>query len=97
MCYIVRSEGNLHWLRGIPYFLQLILGGFFYIRSPALFEDIPKDEATWHAQNFSLEYVKEKYEQNAINCFIAAGIYVAIFIFSFIQQRMNAQGNYEMS
>lgn len=77
--------------------MLLILGGFFYIRSPALFEDIPKDEATWHAQNFSLEYVKEKYEQNAINCFIAAGIYVAIFIFSFIQQRMNAQGNYEMS
>nr|KAG5699437.1 hypothetical protein BaRGS_016283 [Batillaria attramentaria] len=72
-----------------------ILGVFFQIRSPALFEDVPLND--WAANNFTHEFAQEKYEQNAINCWVAAGIYVVIFLFSLSQERMNARGNYEMS
>ncbi|XP_060074011.1 ribonuclease kappa-A-like [Ylistrum balloti] len=74
-----------------------ILGAFFQIHSPALFEDIPKDEDEWKHQNYSMSYVHEKYEQTALNCFIAAGIYVFFFFFSCCQQRMHARASYEMS
>jgi len=74
-----------------------LLGVFFQIHSPALFEDIPFDEEEWHNRNLSMNYVHEQYETVALNCFIAAGIYVVFFIFSFIQHRLNAKGNYEMS
>jgi len=73
-----------------------LLGVFFRLHSPALFEDIPFDEAEWEHQNYSMSYVHEKYEEVGLNCFIAAGIYVLFFLFSFIQHRMNARQSYEM-
>jgi len=76
-------------------FMLGLLGLFFQIRSPALFEDVPLGE--WEHHNYTLEYAKEKYEQNAMNCWIAAGIYVVLFIFSFVQFKMNNKSNYEMS
>ncbi|KAL5006298.1 hypothetical protein ScPMuIL_015104 [Solemya velum] len=74
-----------------------LLGVFFQIHSPALFTDIPLDADEWKTKNYSMTYVHEKYEQTALNCFIAAGMYVLLFIFSFVQQRMNSRNNYEMS
>ncbi|XP_041367427.1 ribonuclease kappa-like [Gigantopelta aegis] len=72
-----------------------LLGIFFYLQSPNLFEDLPHKD--WAAANFSREYIVQKYEQNAINCWIAAGLYVVLGIFCFTQQRMNSRANYEMS
>ncbi|OWF51915.1 Ribonuclease kappa [Mizuhopecten yessoensis] len=74
-----------------------LLGVFFQIHSPALFEDIPVDEIEWKRLNYSMEYVHEKYEQTALNCFIAAGIYILFFFFSCCQQRMHARASYELS
>ncbi|KAK7099570.1 ribonuclease kappa-like [Littorina saxatilis] len=73
-----------------------LLGVFFWLRSPALFEDTPL-KSNWEHHNYTLEYAKEKYEQNAMNCWIAAGIYVVLFVFSFIQYKMNNRSSYEMS
>ena len=78
------------------FFFQALMGVFFRIHSPALFEDIPFDEKEWEHKNFTISYVHEKYDQVALNCFIAAGIYVLFFIFSFIQHRLNSRANYEM-
>lgn len=74
-----------------------LMGVFFKVRSPALFEDVGASMSDWEKKNFTLEYIKEKYDDNAINCWLAAGLYVLVFIFSFIQQRKNAQASYEQS
>jgi len=81
----------------ILFFLQAVLGVCFQIKAPALFEDIPLVEEDWKHHNYSMAYVHEKYEQVAVNCFIATGIYVIFFFFSCCQQRMNARASYEMS
>ena len=73
------------------------MGVFFQIHSPALFEDIPLDHEKWAEKNYSMTYLHEKYEVSALNCFIAAGLYILFFIFSFVQFRMNSRQNYEMS
>ncbi|ESO91552.1 hypothetical protein LOTGIDRAFT_233363 [Lottia gigantea] len=69
-----------------------LLGLFFQIRSPTLIEDIPLEN--W---NGTYSEAVEKFEQTAMNCWIAAGIYVVLFIFSFVQQRMHSRASYEMS
>lgn len=74
-----------------------LLGVFFWQRSPALFEDANIDEEEWEKEKFSPDYVRQKYEDTAYNCWIAAGLYVVLFIFSFIQQKMNSRGSYETS
>ncbi|KAL4224676.1 hypothetical protein ACF0H5_015373 [Mactra antiquata] len=77
--------------------VMLALMGLFYrLHSPALFEDIPFDEKEWEKQNFSMTYVHEQYDKTALNCFIAAGIYVVFFLFSFCQHKANSRANYEM-
>ena len=73
------------------------MGIFFQIRSPSLFEDINVDEEAWAKHNMNLEFVKSSYEDNAVNCWIAAVLYAVLFVFSFIQQRMNARQTYETS
>ncbi|KAH9496406.1 hypothetical protein Btru_012557 [Bulinus truncatus] len=77
--------------------MLVLLGIFFQIRSIALFEDLKMDEKEWENLNFTKSYIQEKYEDNAINCWIAAGIYVLLFAWSFFQYRLNARQNYEMS
>jgi len=74
-----------------------ILGVFFWVKSPGLFEDLAMAKDEWKTNNFSKAYAYEKYEQNAVNCWIAAGIYLVLFVFSFVQFRMNNRSNYEMS
>ncbi|XP_063401633.1 ribonuclease kappa-like [Mytilus trossulus] len=70
-----------------------LLGVFFRIHSPALFEDIPMTEKEWEHNNHTQSFLHEKYEQAGLNCFIAAGIYVLFFFFSCFQQRMNARSS----
>jgi len=74
-----------------------LLGIFFNIRSPSLFEDANIDEHEWEKGGFSLDYVKKQYEASAVNCWIAAALYVALFVFAFVNQRMNSRSSYEMS
>ena len=74
-----------------------MLGVFFWIRTPSLFEDANIDEEEWKKEGYSTDYIKKKYEDNAYNCWIAAGAYVVLFIFSFIQQKLNSRGSYETS
>ncbi|KAL8614103.1 hypothetical protein ACOMHN_026320 [Nucella lapillus] len=73
-----------------------LLGLFFWMRSPALFEDTPLT-SMWEHENFTAKFAQEKYEQNAMNCWIAAGIYVVLFLFSFVQLMMNKRSSYEMA
>jgi ribonuclease kappa len=77
--------------------MLVLMGIFFKVRCPALFEDIKLDEADWEHHNYSVSYIQEKYDDSAINCWIAAAIYFVLFIFAFIQQRLNARQSYEMS
>ncbi|KAK3753875.1 hypothetical protein RRG08_006262 [Elysia crispata] len=77
--------------------MLVLMGIFFQIRSPSLFEDINVDEEAWAKHNMNLEFVKSSYEDNAVNCWIAAVLYAVLFVFSFIQQRMNARQTYETS
>ncbi|BFZ05060.1 hypothetical protein BsWGS_08099 [Bradybaena similaris] len=72
-----------------------LMGIFFKIRSPALFEDISTSQTEWAVYNFSVEFVQEKYDVSAINCWIAAGLYVILFLFSFVQQKLNSHQVFE--
>lgn len=79
------------------------MGLFLHLHAPALFEDLPINHTLW-LQNATLKadgtidmkIAYEKYDQAAVNCFIAAGIYVLIFIFSICQQRVNARASFEL-
>lgn len=71
------------------------MGIFFKVRSPALFEDISTNQKEWAVYNFSVEFVQEKYDVSAINCWIAAGLYVILFLFSFVQQKLNSHQVFE--
>ena len=70
-----------------------LLGVFFQLHSPGLFEDLPIKEGDWERHNYTDKFIHEKYEQAGLNCFIAAGIYVLFFFFSCFQQRMNARSS----
>jgi hypothetical protein len=74
-----------------------LLGVFFKIRAPALAEDLPINEAEWLAQNHTYAYIEKLYDQNAINCWIAAGIYCATFILSIVMFKINQRSNYVQS
>ena len=68
---------------------------FFWMRSPSLFEDANVDEKEWEKQHYSPDYVKKQYEMTALNCWIAAGIYVVLFFFSLINQKLNSRSSYQ--
>lgn len=75
-----------------------LMGVFFRIRAPGLADDIPIDEAEWADKyNWKYSYIVEKYNQNSINCFVAAGAYVGVFAISFIMWRINKRSDYTMS
>jgi len=74
--------------------MLVLLGVFFHVRAPALVEDLPIDEAKWEEKNYDYSYIEELYAQNAINCWIAAALYCATFIFSVIMFRVNQRTSY---
>lgn len=79
--------------------MLILLGVFFRIHSPALADDLPIDQVEWAKTipPYSMDYVYALYDQASNNCFIAAGIYVGCFVFSYIQHHLNVRANYVMS
>lgn len=61
-----------------------LLGAFFYTKSPALRVDVVP------ATNNRTD-VFTAYEGNAYNCFITAGVYVAVLAFSAWQVTVNSK------
>jgi len=74
-----------------------LLGVFFWIRAPALAEDLPINELEWEKENYTYGYIEKLYQQNAINCWIAAGIYVVTFVLSVVMFKVNQRSSYVQS
>jgi ABC-type multidrug transport system permease subunit len=68
-----------------------IIGVFFYMEAPTLLPDIPINGDTFAAQNYNYTYVEDLYNQNAINCWITAAIYLVIFILCSARFYVNVQ------
>ena len=66
--------------------MLLLMGGFFSLRSPALYADIKKLNDSQISQP---DVVYAAYDDAARNCYIAAGMYVVVFFFSLWQWRVN--------
>jgi len=77
--------------------MLLLMGIFLRVHSPAFAEDVGIDDDTWLADNYQIEYVWGLYDQASYNCFIAAALYGGLFVFSFVQHKINARANYTMS
>ena len=77
--------------------LQGLLGIFFKVRAPALAEDIPINNDEWARRNYSYSYIVELYDQNAINCWIATGLYCITFVVSVVMFKINQRSNYVQS
>jgi len=77
--------------------LQALLGIFFKVRAPALAEDLPIDNDEWARQNHSYSYIVKLYDQNAINCWIATGLYCITFVISIVMFKINQRSNYVQS
>jgi len=70
----------------------LLMGVFYYIHSVALVEDLPLDEHYESPQDFYAA-VDRAYSQNALNCWIAALMYVATLVVSAWQFYANSRTN----
>jgi len=64
-----------------------LLGVAFKQRSPALYEDINLDKENPAVYSNQAE-VYDAYDGSASNCFIAAGCYLALFVFSLWQWKV---------
>ncbi|PAA84788.1 hypothetical protein BOX15_Mlig005191g1 [Macrostomum lignano] len=74
--------------------MLLLLGIFARVNAVALAEDIYFDQAKWASSGYSYQYIDDRYKQLSNNCFIAAGIYVLLLVFSGIQYRLNMVNSY---
>ncbi|XP_074660205.1 ribonuclease kappa-A-like [Tubulanus polymorphus] len=72
------------------------MGLFLRIHAATFIEDLPITEKDLVAKEFSMDFVYSKFNQAGNNCFVAAGVYVAVLVFSFIQYKMNMRANYVM-
>ncbi|XP_018522727.1 ribonuclease kappa-B [Lates calcarifer] len=71
-----------------------MLGIFFTAKSAVLIEDVPfNEDDIWKDQN-PPSNIYNLYNQVGINCFIAAGIYVAVGAISLCQVRLNKRQEY---
>ncbi|XP_055387562.1 ribonuclease kappa [Condylostylus longicornis] len=71
--------------------VQLVLMGVFYwMHSVALIEDLPIEEE-YHDPKLFYSDVNSAYNQNAINCWIAACIYVVTLLISAQQFHANSR------
>uniref|UniRef100_A0A674NJV8 Ribonuclease, RNase K a n=1 Tax=Takifugu rubripes TaxID=31033 RepID=A0A674NJV8_TAKRU len=75
------------WGVVIPFIDQALLGIFFTTHSAVLIEDVPLTEDDIHQEIYGL------YNSIGYNCFIAAGIYVLVGLFSFCQMN-NTRNEY---
>lgn len=74
-----------------------LLGVFFRVHSVALLEDLPIVDSDWQKMNYDYTYIEGLYGQASTNCFIAAGIYVAVFGLSLVMWIVNKRVDYTMS
>ena len=72
-----------------------LMGVFYYIRSVALLEDLPLEENPPSIEHFISE-VERGYNQNAMNCWIAALLYVVTLVVSGHQFWMNNRSSVSM-
>jgi len=63
----------------------------------ALSEDLPINNDEWARQNYTYDYIVNLYDQNAINCWIATGLYCVTFIVSIVMFKINQRSNYVQS
>jgi len=81
--------------------VQLVfMGIFLMIKSPAFAEDLPFTDQLLidnHNNGTLDDYIGGVYSQASTNCFIAGALYVGVFVFAFIQHRLNLRANYVMS
>ncbi|CAH8455413.1 unnamed protein product [Schistosoma turkestanicum] len=74
--------------------MLLLMGVFARVNAVAFSEDIPLNETAWAASGYAPLHVEEAYVMVSNNCFIAAGIYVVLLIFSGVQYYFNKRANY---
>eukprot|EP00058_Branchiostoma_floridae_P009460 XP_002594948.1 hypothetical protein BRAFLDRAFT_271062 [Branchiostoma floridae] len=67
-----------------------LLGVFFLIKSPLLLEDIPATKEDFEER----AKVDAIFQQSAYNCWVVAGVYVFVGLFSYFQMRMNSRQQY---
>jgi len=72
-----------------------IMGVFFYINSVALIEDINLEESYSSMDRLRTDMDKG-YQQNALNCWIAALLYLVTLCFSAQQFWMNNKSTYSV-
>ena len=76
------------------------MGLFYFVNSVALSEDLPINKTKLElieSNEDKKNYIDDLYSQSSTNCFIAAALYVAVTVFSFIQYKLNARANYSIS
>ncbi|CAJ0580037.1 unnamed protein product, partial [Mesorhabditis spiculigera] len=66
-----------------------LLGVFFYLQAVTLFPDI-HFEMTKGATSFPVKDIEEKYNDKAIQCWIAAGMYAVTLVIVFWQNKFNS-------
>uniref|UniRef100_A0A8C6UD89 Ribonuclease, RNase K b n=1 Tax=Neogobius melanostomus TaxID=47308 RepID=A0A8C6UD89_9GOBI len=71
-----------------------MLGIFFSAKSAILIEDVPFTEADIRDDKSPPQNIYNLYSQVGINCFIAAGIYLAVGAVSLCQVRLNKRQEY---
>ncbi|XP_053717151.1 ribonuclease kappa-A isoform X1 [Synchiropus splendidus] len=73
---------------------KAILGIFFTTHSAVLITDVPFSQADIHEDPNPPHRVYMAYNTVGYNCFIAAGIYLVIGLFSCCQMRLNKGKNF---
>ncbi|XP_003966823.1 ribonuclease kappa-A [Takifugu rubripes] len=71
-----------------------LLGIFFTTHSAVLIEDVPLTEDDIHQDSNPPHRIYGLYNSIGYNCFIAAGIYVLVGLFSFCQMKLNKRKAY---
>lgn len=73
-----------------------IMGILLYNQAPAFIEDLPIDNTEWPNKGDGKDpaYIAGKYEQAAINCFVASGFYLVTLVVSGVALRINSQSSY---
>ncbi|XP_033211016.1 ribonuclease kappa-B [Belonocnema kinseyi] len=70
-----------------------LMGIFFYCKSVALVEDLPLEGKTFSSSKEFFLAADKGFQQNAINCWIAAILYIITFGFSGYQFYLNSRSS----
>lgn len=73
-----------------------LMGLFFYTNSVALVEDLPLQSKEYEDESLLLKDMEAGYTQNALNCWIAALLYLVTLCVSVQQFWMNNRSTYNV-